>query len=414
MVTSPFSESFPPGTLIFGEGEPGTVAYIIETGCVEISSLHGGKRVVLAQLGPGELFGEMALIDEQVRSATARAIEPTVVSTISREQVSQRIANAEPLVVLFLRVILERLRRSNALAVSHLHDPSLESLIVQSSDESMGSVRDRAIGVLTLERELREGLGAGQFQVFYQPIFSVESLQLAGFEALIRWRHPTRGLVSPVVFIDIAERCGLILPLGFWALKEACAALPRLQAGAGGLPLFMSVNLSARQVTAPGLVAEVAQAIETAGIEPACLKLEVTESVLMENPEIATSALLELKSLGVSIAVDDFGTGYSSLSYLHRFPIDVLKIDRSFVNNMLLDAQSLRIVRAVSRLAKELGLKIVAEGIERPEELRLVSEFGCDYLQGYLLSPPKPSDELFPLLGSIATPRPDAEKTCPQ
>jgi len=234
------------------------------------------------------------------------------------------------------------------------------------------------------------------------PIVSAESLRLAGFEALIRRRHPERGVVSPSNFVEVAERSGLIVPIGLWTLQQACAALPDLEAGAAEEPLFMSVNLSARQVAAPELVASVAQAIEASGIDPARLKLEITESVLMANPETAISVLLELRSLGLAIAVDDFGTGYSSLSYLHRFPIDVLKIDRSFMANMLTDGHSLKIVRTISHLAKDLGLKVIAEGVERHEEAILIKDLGCDYLQGYLFLPPRASNELAPLLASLA------------
>jgi len=394
-----FRQSLAPGSLIFTEGEAGTVAYVIEEGCVEITSLRNGSRAVLARLGPGELFGEMALIDGQVRSATAHAIEPTILVAVHREQVLTRMASADPLVALLLRVVLERLRRSNSLVAAHSQDSSASPAPPQPSDESLDSMRSRAFGLLTLEQELREGMRHEQFEVFYQPILSTENLRLAGWEALIRWRHPVRGIISPTAFVDVAERCGLIIPIGLSTLRAACHALTPIGAGAT-LP-FMSVNLSPRQVAHPDLVAQVAQAIETSGIAPERLKLEVTESVLLENPETAISVLLELRSLGLAIAVDDFGTGYSSLSYLHRFPIDVLKIDRSFVSNMLNDPQSLKIVRTIARLAKELGLKVVAEGVERREELVLLTDFGCELVQGYLFSPPRPADELVAVLSSL-------------
>jgi len=390
-----FRHTVPPGALIFREGEVGDVAYIVDHGRVEIAALRDGRKTVLAHLGPGELFGEMALIDEQVRSATAQAVEETTLIVVQRDQVRQKIDGADPLLSLFLKVVLDRLRQTTRLLAPR--QPGAEAPPPPPPQgRSFEEVRQRALSILQLERELQHGLAQHEFEVHFQAIVATPSATPAGFEALIRWRHPERGLVPPSHFIEAAERSGLIVPMGLWMLRESCLAVTALERAAdvdGSTPLFMSVNLSARQITDPGLVEQVRSIIKDTGIVPRFLKLEVTESVLMAEPERAVAVLSGLKSLGVKLAVDDFGTGYSSLSYLHRFPIDVVKVDRSFVSTMLTDKGSFKIVRSITRLARDLGLEVVAEGVERPAELELLREFGCEYAQGYLFSRPLPLAE---------------------
>jgi diguanylate cyclase (GGDEF)-like protein len=240
-----------------------------------------------------------------------------------------------------------------------------------------------------LESDLRRALKNDEFVLEYQPKLDLATRALVGVEALIRWEHPTRGRISPATFIPIAEQSGLILPIGRWVLREACtqaAAWCHVLDGAGSF--MVSVNLSARQFMDPNLVEDVSSILVQTGLNPACLGLEITESAVMDDVELARSRLQELKGLGVGLGVDDFGTGYSSMAYLKRFPLDVLKIDRSFVNGLGSSAEDRAIVAATITLAHALGLRVVAEGIETEEQLTELQRLGCDVAQGYFFSRP--------------------------
>jgi EAL domain-containing protein (putative c-di-GMP-specific phosphodiesterase class I) len=239
------------------------------------------------------------------------------------------------------------------------------------------------------------GLTAGQFSVHYQPIVGLDSGDITGFEALLRWNHPTRGAVRPDVFIPVAEQSGFVLTLGAWVLDRACADLRRwrddYESAAG---LTMSVNVSVRQLEHDGLAAQVAGALARYGLAPADLTLEVTESVLMADTEALRARLAELRAIGVRIALDDFGTGYSSLKYLHKLPVDVVKIDRSFVTDLANQAQDPAVVRAVVDLAGQLDLRLVAEGIEEPAQLEVLRGLGCHSGQGYYFARPMPAAQV--------------------
>jgi diguanylate cyclase (GGDEF)-like protein len=246
----------------------------------------------------------------------------------------------------------------------------------------------RAVSRLQLESDLRQAVEQKEFSVFYQPIICLQTGRLSGFEALVRWNHPRRGLVSPMDFIPIAEETGLIVPIGQWVLNEACKHIRQCQMySPSHRSLSLSVNLSARQVAQPDLLEQIKQALETSKLNPHCLKLEITESVVMENAEAAALMFKQLRSLGVQLSIDDFGTGYSSLSYLHRFPLNYLKIDRSFVMRLTTDNDN-AIVRTISTLARNLGMEVIAEGIETEEQYQQLKMLGCEYGQGYLFSRP--------------------------
>jgi EAL domain-containing protein (putative c-di-GMP-specific phosphodiesterase class I) len=242
--------------------------------------------------------------------------------------------------------------------------------------------------------------------VHYQPIYSLASGELVSWESLLRWHHPTRGLVPPDVFIPIAEETGLIVALGQWVLEQACHQARAWQDLTGDRTLAMSVNVSVRQFQAPGLVAEVARILAQTGLPPETLRLEITESAMMRNPQGASSTLRALKDLGIQLAIDDFGTGYSSLAYLKRLPVDTLKIDRSFIDGLGSDPQDSAIVRSVLALARTLELSVTAEGIETLAQQTQLVMLGCEFGQGYLLGTPLPAEsaetELLRLLGSSA------------
>jgi diguanylate cyclase (GGDEF)-like protein len=256
----------------------------------------------------------------------------------------------------------------------------------------------RAVSRLQLESDLRQAVEQKEFCVYYQPIVSLQTGRLAGFEALVRWNHPRRGLVSPADFIPVAEETGLIVPIGEWVLLEACKHIRKCQlAFPSHRSLSLSVNLSARQVAQADLLDRIKEALAVSKLSPHCLKLEITESVVMENAEAATLMFRQLRALGVQLSIDDFGTGYSSLSYLHRFPLNYLKIDRSFVTHITKDNDN-AIVRTISTLARNLGMEVIAEGIETEEQYQQLRMLGCEYGQGYLFSHPVHSEGVLHLL----------------
>jgi diguanylate cyclase (GGDEF)-like protein len=251
------------------------------------------------------------------------------------------------------------------------------------------AMHTQAVTLLRLETDLRRAIENEELCVYYQPIMSVANGQLYGFEALVRWIHPERGVVSPSDFISLAEETGLIVPLGLNVLRESCRQLAQWQQRSlSQRDLIMSVNLSGKQLMQPDLVEQIEQVVQEFQIKPCHLKLEVTESVVMENPEMASVTLARLRALGVRLSIDDFGTGYSSLSYLNRFPFDVLKIDRSFISTMHRTDDDLQIVKTIVTLALNLGLEVVAEGVETEEQLNQLRLLKCDYAQGYLFSQP--------------------------
>jgi diguanylate cyclase (GGDEF)-like protein len=260
----------------------------------------------------------------------------------------------------------------------------------------------RAVSRLQLESDLRHAIEQKQFSVYYQPIVCLQTGRLAGFEALVRWNHPRRGLVEPGDFIPVAEETGLIVPISEWVLNEACVQVRRWQIDSlSHRALSLSVNISARQVAQPDLLERIKEALENSKLPAHCLKLEITESVVMENAEAAAMMFKQLRSLGVQLSIDDFGTGYSSLSYLHRFPLNYLKIDRSFVMRLTTDNDN-AIVRTISTLARNLGMEVIAEGIETEEQYRQLKMLGCEYGQGYLFSRPVNSDAVAHLLAQDA------------
>ncbi|MCU1451572.1 MAG: sensor-containing diguanylate cyclase/phosphodiesterase [Acidimicrobiales bacterium] len=255
------------------------------------------------------------------------------------------------------------------------------------------AMRQDAVARLDLEGDLRRAIEGDELCMRFQPYVDISSDRIVGVEALIRWEHPTRGLVPPMEFIPVAEETGLIGPIGAWVLTTACQQLATWDAQGTGV-LDLAVNVSRRQLGDPELVETVAATLSQTGIEPSRLCLEITESVLMRDAAAAAATLHRLYDLGVCLAVDDFGTGYSSLLYLRRFPVRVLKLDRLFVAGVGINAEDARIVRATIDLAHALGWAALAEGVERPEQLELLRQMRCDLAQGFLWSEPLAADEI--------------------
>jgi EAL domain-containing protein (putative c-di-GMP-specific phosphodiesterase class I) len=255
-------------------------------------------------------------------------------------------------------------------------------------------MRASVIARLQLETDLRDALERDELRNYYQPIVSLESGRIIGFEALLRWQHPTRGLLPPSEFIPVAEETGMIRELGWWNLRQACRQIATWNAGRNGCaPLTMSANLSVKQFLQPNLVAEIGKLLFETGIPPEILKLEITESTVMADPTAAVAMLSQIKSLGIKLSIDDFGTGYSSLSYLHRFPLDTLKIDGSFTQTMIEGGESTEIVRTILPMATSLRMNVIAEGVETADQLALLRQLRCEFAQGYYFSKPVPAEE---------------------
>lgn len=262
----------------------------------------------------------------------------------------------------------------------------------------------KAVNRLELETDLRQAVEREEFLVYYQPIIGLKDGTLAGFEALMRWRHPQRGLVSPAEFIPLSEDTGLIIPMTLWMLRETCRQMGHWSWLAPAYQnLSLSVNLSSRHFAQPDLAQQVQGILRETGFAAHRLKVEITESILMENAQQTVELLLQLKEIGVQVSIDDFGTGYSSLSYLHRFPIDTLKVDRSFVNTMGEGGDKREIVQTIIALAKNLSMEVVAEGIETAEQCQRLRNLDCEYGQGFLFSRPLPHEEILPLLQAQKT-----------
>jgi len=267
------------------------------------------------------------------------------------------------------------------------------------------AMRARALTAHATENALHRALERGEFRIFFQPIVNLSDARCVGAEALVRWQHPERGLLAPAEFIPLAEETGLVVQVGWWVLEEAArnAASWQLEQNE---PFQVSVNLSARQLVQPDLADRVAEVIAETGLLPASLCFEITESVLMDDAETVLDVITRVRALGVQFAIDDFGTGYSSLGYLKRFPVDSVKIDRSFVSGLGSDPGDAAIVSAVIGLAHALGLRVTAEGVETEEQLSALIALDCDEAQGYFFSPPQPAPDLHSLIARTRTWRP--------
>jgi EAL domain-containing protein (putative c-di-GMP-specific phosphodiesterase class I) len=370
---------------VFREGDPPTQAYVIESGTIEVSTDRGGHRVVLALLGPGDLFGEMAIIDSAPRTASARALGAASVIVVDRTQIQQRLESADPIVGALLRGQLQRYRA----ALKRLGDVRDEAQAPGAPDPvAPASAADQgAIGAILFESELRSAINRRELEVRFQPIFSLRERRVAGYEALVRWTHPQRGPISPAEFVPLAEQTSLIVPLGRFVMDESARLIAELAArGVDPLP-FVAVNVSGRQLMDGDVVQDLTDSAARHAVALECLKLEITESLTLDTA--STVAFLErCHAAGVRVSMDDFGTGYSNLGQLYRLRFDTIKLDQSLVRPMLTDPRAMEVVRAVVAMAKALGADLVAEGVEHAEERARLDQLGCDYAQGYLIGRP--------------------------
>jgi EAL domain-containing protein (putative c-di-GMP-specific phosphodiesterase class I) len=372
----------PAGDLLFREGDPPTTAFILEDGQVEIRATQRGRPVVLAVLGPGAIIGEMAVIDDAPRTATAAALSDCRLRVLDRTQIAERIAASDPIIRALLQGTLQRYRS----ALSALQGGTGAAPAPALPDEAAG------VGKMRLESQLRDALERGGLDVRYQPLLDVASGRVAGFEALVRWTHPERGPISPAEFVALAEETSLIVPVGEYVFDTACAAA-RAFIDAAGRPLFVAVNVSARQLRAPGLLERVIARVDGAGLPRGSIKIEITESQALD-PVLMQGFIALCHGHGMKVALDDFGTGYSHLTQMHLLPFDTVKVDQAFVRGMLADPRSMAIVEAIVAMSKALGASIVVEGIESEAELAVLRRLQCDYAQGWLVGKPQTREEL--------------------
>ncbi|MEW6677138.1 MAG: EAL domain-containing protein [Pseudomonadota bacterium] len=380
-------EKYSAGRTIFSEGAPGQHAYLIEQGRIRITKQNRQGETELASLQAGDMFGEIALIDRRPRTASATALEETTLIPITRELLVDKLRQSDPLLSYILEVVVERWRQSMA-------GDSTPAPGAFSQEDGIPNLKQFAIDQLRIAQSLSDAIENDEFLLHYQPVVHMHDRSLAGFEALIRWNQPDKGFISPAGFIGVAENTGLIVPIGRWVLKTALDALAGFQAcmdahHPGHKPLFMSINVSARQLQEPDEVDGMLDLIRASGVNPGQVKLEVTESALIDNPDTAAQALHKLKSLGLLLAIDDFGTGYSSLSYLSQYPLDTLKIDQSFVFTMQAKEGSQRITKAIASMAHDLDMNCIAEGVEQESDIPLLQAMGVEYGQGYYFSKPR-------------------------
>lgn len=383
-------ERFDGRKIVFQSGDPGTSAYVIEEGCVEVLVGAGKSQRRVTVLAQGAMFGEIALLDYQPRTATVRTLVPTSLIRIDRSHIEELLIRTDPVVQYLLRLLLARFRSSNGVASEQ------GRRLEDNTDRDHEEVRVRdlhgaAVRTLSLAQDLSNAIGGNQLELFYQPLIALRDLSLVGFEALIRWRHPTLELVNPVEFIPLAEKTGLIHRIGQWVLQRAVADWAELRAycsHSNGVPPFMSVNLSAPELGSEGIVDSIEACLVQHGMQANELRIELTETIIINCVPTVSTALNRLRAAGVGIALDDFGTGYAGLDYLQTLPFSCIKIDKTFVQQMNGSERSFYIVKSALELARTLGLTTVAEGIEDVDTGRRLSEMGCTYAQGFHYASP--------------------------
>mgnify|MGYP005751912795 CR=1 FL=1 len=382
-MDKPLRIELQPGEVLFREGDPPDTAYLVESGEIEVRAHHRGRPLVLGLLGPGDLLGEMAVIDDSPRTATAIAISPCVLFPIDRSQIAERLASTDPIVRSLLEGQLKRYR--GALAALQGKPPG-PGLVQATPSERLGISRIR------LESQLREALAADGLEIGLQPLLDLDRDRVAGYEALVRWNHPERGPISPAEFVALAEETSLIVPVGEYVMDAACEAVSAMVRAGRGAP-FVAVNVSARQLAHPGLVERIVARADAARLPRGSLKLEITEGQALDY-DLVGEVIALCHGHGIKVALDDFGTGYSHLAHLHRLAFDVLKVDQAFSRQMLSDPRAMSVVEAIVQLGRALSAEIVVEGVETAAQLEALRRLGCHYAQGYLIGRPRPLREI--------------------
>ena len=390
------------GQTVFQAGDEGSCAFVIEEGCVEVLREDAEAVHRVAVLAQGAMFGEMSLLDGHPRMATVRALLPTRLIRIERTHVESLLEQSDPVIRYLLQLLLARFRRTRALVLD-----SGEAVEIQDSFRPGLPVDDlhgAAVRMLTLTSDLGAAIEREQMEAFYQPIVDLVDGTLVGFEALIRWRHPSLGLVSPAEFVPLAEKTGIVQQLGAWVLDRALADWVHLRTHCTGALRFMSVNVSAPELTGEHVVETIEATLARHHAAPSELRIELTETIVITRLQVVSATLERLRTLGVSIALDDFGTGYAGLDYLQALPFSSIKIDKSFIQQMGQSERSFHIVKSALELARRLGLGLVAEGIEDEATAAALLEMGCRHAQGYYFGRPMPREKVAEWVAARGTP----------
>ena len=398
MDTLKAEKFFKAGEVIMAQGDAGTCAYFIQEGRVGIVvEKEDGQILNMGTRGPGSLIGEMAIVDNQPRSAPIRSLENCKLLEITKDDFARSIRGANPIMRLISQVILMRyrdiLRRSQMLSSDSPDMPSPELLEKEYAEQI------NVVQAIKMANEFKVAIASGQLRLHYQPLISIKSGQILGFEALMRWQHPERGLIPPDLFIPMAEDSGLIIEASRWAVREVCQLIKRLDIVRPDLKSdYFSVNMSATDFDEQGFLDAFNCILKGTGTTASRLNLEITERLLLKQPKNVKDTLDKCRELGVGVVIDDFGIGYSSLSYLHQYPIDTLKIDKSFIHMMRRDAKVLGLVKSILSLSENMAIRIIAEGVEEAEEAALLSSLNCDTAQGYFFSSPVTEEFLYSML----------------
>jgi EAL domain-containing protein (putative c-di-GMP-specific phosphodiesterase class I) len=391
-------EVFESQELVFRWGDPGDSAYVIEEGCVEVLTGVGADQRRIAILTEGAMFGEVALLDRQPRTASVRALVPTRLIRIDRSHVEELLLRSDSVIQYLMHLLLARFRSTHDAAGlqqrprTHHDAPNAHHTTTPAADLHKAAVR-----TLSLAQDLSDAIDREQLELFYQPLIAFDQLTVAGFEALIRWHHPSLGLISPAEFIPLAEKTGLIHRIGQWVLHRAVADWAELRpfcsAGTRRRP-FMSINLSAPELGGDDIVGAVQACLTEHGMAPQELRIELTETIIIQNMADVAASLHRLRALGIGIALDDFGTGYAGLDYLQSLPFTCLKIDKTFVQQVNQSERSLHIIKAALELARSMGMSTIAEGIEDAAIGAQLSALGCSHAQGYHYGKPMPKGQM--------------------
>lgn len=388
MSTSSDHLSVRAGQVIYEKGAASDQAFLVLTGTVDLYDEGHSPGVGSSGCEAGDVFGELALIDNGVRRETALARRDCTLLVFTNDQLAARLGEADPLLRIALNALATRCSQTAAQHHTKAGRPGTRTV-----RQAWKAHARTAHALLAFEHELRAGLERGELMLFYQPIIRLSTGQLAGFEALVRWQHPQRGLLAPGDFIELAEASGVITDITMFGLRSVATEFPPLQAAAlsnsgHAERLFVSVNVSGIDLEQNGFAARAVLILCDGGVAPEDVRLEVTETILMKDAERCAETLRNCRDQGLGIAIDDFGTGYSSLQYLNALPISVLKMDRSFCRSMLSDAAGRTITGAILHLGRDLGLSVIAEGVETAAQREALRGMGCDLGQGYLFSQP--------------------------
>lgn len=413
---------FKKGEYIFKRGDQRDDAFIIVEGSVAIiSNTPSGAEEIGSMLSEGDIFGEMALMEPGARTAAARAVADTEVYAISREAIKERMTGLDPVLSILFALLVDRYRKTRIYIPESADLPDPESVLahlkevankersgetVSTSGGIFGDIdhqRQEALNELGMEQKINNALKTDQFVPWLQPILALENQKIIGFEALARWIKPNSDLVPPFEFIPAAERLGLVQHIDFTILDKVAIILEECEKSLidDQIP-YIGVNLSGHHFEDEVVVGMVKAALKEHKINPKNIRFEITESALIKDPSSAKTILGKLKDLGATIALDDFGTGYSSLSYLHQFPIDAIKIDRSFVSQLKSDTKSVDIIKAIVGIADSFKVEVIAEGIESEIEMHTLRSIGCHYGQGFFFGKPAPKEEVLSSLFSDA------------